>query len=464
MKIGLATRDITPPLHTPMGGQPFACQADGIESPLHVRAMCLDDGHTRVLLVSAEVLLLPNGWVAGLSRRLAAAARVPSRHVLLTATHTHSGPATVGVLGSNSLRGYRPWFDRQAVAAAREAAARAEPGRLRVASGDAPGWAFNRRFLMSDGAVETHPLKGHPHIVRPEGPDSTRLTAWRADAADGRSLGGMLKFGCHATVMERANTRISSDYPGRAATALAGRLGPEAQVLFLPGACGNICQVNPRDPRRREVGRAWVRTMGEALARRAAALLERAEDARGPLRVLDATLRLRRRAVPPDLAAWGRARRPTPGAEPRLSDYGVEPFGRCPRGTLSLADYFKTPYWADALAHDLRQGVRQRMARPVIPVRLSVIVQDNWALVALPAEVFIEWSLAIERASPFEHTAVVELANGWNGYLPTPEAFRRAGGYETLPLSDVSILEPGAGQQIADRAAALLLRAYRRRS
>jgi hypothetical protein len=44
--------------------------------------------------------------------------------------------------------------------------------------------------------------------------------------------------------------------------------------------------------------------------------------------------------------------------------------------------------------------------------------------------VFTEIGLEIKKASPFPATCVVSLANGYNGYLPTP-AQHTLGGYET---------------------------------
>jgi hypothetical protein len=49
---------------------------------------------------------------------------------------------------------------------------------------------------------------------------------------------------------------------------------------------------------------------------------------------------------------------------------------------------------------------------------------------AIPFEVFTEIGLEIKARSPFKDTFTIELANGSNGYLPTP-AQHELGGYET---------------------------------
>lgn len=42
----------------------------------------------------------------------------------------------------------------------------------------------------------------------------------------------------------------------------------------------------------------------------------------------------------------------------------------------------------------------------------------------------METGLAVKRQSPLKPTFVIELANGYNGYLPAPEQ-HQLGGYET---------------------------------
>ena len=51
-------------------------------------------------------------------------------------------------------------------------------------------------------------------------------------------------------------------------------------------------------------------------------------------------------------------------------------------------------------------------------------------IVSSPCETFVETGLAIKKQSPLKPTFTIELANGYNGYLPTPEQ-HQLGGYET---------------------------------
>ncbi len=68
------------------------------------------------------------------------------------------------------------------------------------------------------------------------------------------------------------------------------------------------------------------------------------------------------------------------------------------------------------------------------PDEVSVLLQairiGELGIVSSPCETFAETGLAIKEQSPLKPTFVVELANGYSGYLPTPND-HELGGYET---------------------------------
>ena len=74
-------------------------------------------------------------------------------------------------------------------------------------------------------------------------------------------------------------------------------------------------------------------------------------------------------------------------------------------------------------------------------------------IVSLPFETFVETGLALKRSSPIRPTCVIELANGAEGYLPTPE-HHELGGYETW--LGTSRVEPQASVKIEEELLSLL--------
>ena len=74
----------------------------GVNDPLFATALFLDDGRKQLLLISVDVIWLSKEQVARARRRIHDCTGVPADHILITATHTHSGPVTVEML-SNAL-------------------------------------------------------------------------------------------------------------------------------------------------------------------------------------------------------------------------------------------------------------------------------------------------------------------------------------------------------------------------
>ncbi|GJM30976.1 MAG: hypothetical protein DHS20C17_36110 [Cyclobacteriaceae bacterium] len=84
------------------------------------------------------------------------------------------------------------------------------------------------------------------------------------------------------------------------------------------------------------------------------------------------------------------------------------------------------------------------------PKQVSILLQTfrlgDLAIAAIPCEVFAETGLELKENSPFTPTFTISLANGYNGYLPTP-AQHRLGGYETWRARS-SYLETEASPRI----------------
>ena len=92
------------------------------------------------------------------------------------------------------------------------------------------------------------------------------------------------------------------------------------------------------------------------------------------------------------------------------------------------------------------------------PAHVKSIVQalriGDLGIVGIPCETFVETGLAIKEASPLKPTFCISLANGYNGYLPTPE-HHGWGGYETWRARS-SYLATDAEPQIRGAALKLL--------
>jgi hypothetical protein len=140
---------------------------------------------------------------------------------------------------------YIAHVERQIAAAVCAADAGRVPARCGAGAGMESASIFNRRFHMRSGLTATHPGQGNPDIVEPAGPIDPTVGVIGAWDADGKLLGAIVDFACHATT---APGGTSADYIYYIEKTIRGLLGEQAVVVFLPGAAGDVTQVDNRSP------------------------------------------------------------------------------------------------------------------------------------------------------------------------------------------------------------------------
>ena len=91
-------------------------------------------------------------------------------------------------------------------------------------------------------------------------------------------------------------------------------------------------------------------------------------------------------------------------------------------------------------------------------IGVHVLQLGDIVFVGLPGEIFSEIGLQIKALSPFAHTVVVELADGWHGYI-APDYVLRAGCYETI-YSNISYTGLGTADILVDGAVTMLKGMY----
>ena len=99
MKAGTAKIDITPPTNVLMDGMIREYKSTGVHDPLYARVLVLSDDSdmtTSFVVVSADVCALSEHFCRKVREIASQSTETPAEHIILAATHTHSGPATVG--------------------------------------------------------------------------------------------------------------------------------------------------------------------------------------------------------------------------------------------------------------------------------------------------------------------------------------------------------------------------------
>ena len=194
----------------------------GERDPLVTRALVLASGATRVAWVTLDLVAVDGEFVSAVQAELARAG-VPAATLLVSASHTHSGP---GAFMDSRVVGFIAMdrFDREVrdalVASAASAIRRAERAR-------AP--ALAAAVSVAAPAVTTSRL-GKP--LDPE------IVVLKLTALGGAPLALVWNYAIHGTMLSASNQRLSGDVMGVASARLERRLGVPA--LFVNGAVGDV--------------------------------------------------------------------------------------------------------------------------------------------------------------------------------------------------------------------------------
>lgn len=435
LTVGFGLRHITPHIGAEIPGLFERRIATGIADDLFVRAVVLASGDRAVALVQVDAIAVPESVVRAAREQIAATTALPPEAVMIAATHTHSGGPVADLFSSNADPRYLASLSHAIAATVGIASKKCRPCLSGSATARAPGVAFNRRFHMKNGAQTTHPGKCNPKIDRVAGPaDDTVTVIGFCDPKSMKPLGAVVNFACHATHMN--GVAFSADYPRYVVDTLQAVHGPGFPVVFLNAPSGDVTQVDNLSARPHEFGPYWCARTGRAVG--AAALQALATLDYSPAAGIDAATRHVNAALRTSTAAeLARARKRAAKAAPEDCDA-------------------ETLYAHERLAVEAR-----RRETPRVPLEVQAVRIGDTLLWTVPGELFQAFALELRARSPFPHTCGVTLANGYQGYICTPEAYT-GGGYE-VRLARSSLLVPDTGARVVD-AALRLARALHRRA
>jgi hypothetical protein len=261
-------------------------------------------------------------------------------------------------------------------------------------------------------------------IVGPLGTSDDEVGVVKIVAAeDPRAVIGILfNHAGHPNILSGDNYLLSADYPGLAADILERGTGGTA--LYLNAAEGSVDIDGLRD--RDWTG--WERA-GRALARcvldTAASIAPRASEA---VQGESCHYMLGGRRITDEEWRW---------AQEVLARTG----GKVQAMSDGIGDDYKALFF---------KRLRERGPRDM-PVEQICIALGDCALLSFPGELYTEIGQEIKAASPFAHTYIVGLANGYVGYVPTAEAIEK-GGY----AEDTRWVDATAEQAVIEQSLALL--------
>lgn len=441
LRAGAATSNTSPWVGLSMNGGMGDNPVSDVHDELHARALVLDDGSTKLAFVVVDSCTIPRDVVVAAKGRIKRLSGIGPEQILISATHAHSCPTAGPTFQSEPDAEYTKFLAIRIADSVSQAVNRLAPARVGWGSGRNDRQVNNRRWRMKPGTVlkdpfggtdrvRMNPDPGSPELVEPAGPIDPEVGILSVQAADGTPLALLANYSLHY-VGGVPGGHASADYFGEFARRVATHLGVKPGSHFVGimsnGTSGDINNINFRTPGPPLPPYEQIGRVAEELATEAARVakgLTYHDHATLAARAEELKLKVRKPG-PDDVSA---ARAVLAKAKGRPLNALEEVYAR---ETTLLVDY---PDEVDVTVQALRVG--------------------DLGVVAIPCEVFVEIGLELKAKSPVKPMFTIELANGYNGYLPT-RAQHALGGYETWRARS-SYLEVGAAEKITAAALRLL--------
>jgi neutral ceramidase len=366
--------------------------SEGTLLDIYAKAVAFEDQRgTRLVIVTTDLLGIPRAMGEAIAEQARLRYKLSRQQVMLTASHTHTGPALTGLLGGAGLvtpeqQGlidqYTTQLQSQIVALIGQALADLKPAVLSHAVGTAR-FGVNRRVLTPEG------VKGG---VNPQGPVDYDVPVLRIASPEGKLRGVLFGYACHNTTLTGEFYQFSGDYAGFAQAALE-REHPGATALFVMGAGADI---NPNPRSKIE----YAQTHGQALADVVAQMVS------GSMPLVRGELKLAFDRVPlpfgpmPTRAEW----------EARTKDENV----------------FRRQHAQRWLARLERDG---RLMRDYSYSLQAVQFGNDLRMVVMAGEVVVDYALRLKRELGRDGLWVVAYANDACSYIPSARILKE-GGYE----------------------------------
>ena len=386
MKVGISQIDITPKPGVELSG--FAARTQpsiGVLDPLFAKAVFLANGSERVLWIHCDLVGFDREIVREFREWAWQRWGLAGGQVMLSATHTHSGPCTIHL---QECGRYDPAYVELL------------QGRLREAAESALGQTEDCEVVTTEG---------HLDLAVDRRQQASKHADPRVAALGFRRRAGAFKavvvnYPMHAVALGASNRQISADMPGQTALRLTRQLPGNPTVLVTNGACGNL------NPPAENVPFAQIEAWGAQVADAVAARL--AQTPPTP----HALFRVAARVLPLPLDVLDEAAIEAFARKALLDKKPLAEWGDKYRRAIEL--------WRSALIAAAHAGrVADHRDAELFALRLGYVT-----LLGVSAEVFSEFADWL-RGGTTERVYVVGYANGDMGYLPTQAAYAE-GGYE----------------------------------
>ncbi|WP_373650111.1 MULTISPECIES: neutral/alkaline non-lysosomal ceramidase N-terminal domain-containing protein [unclassified Schlesneria] len=401
-------------------------QAKGVHDPLHARCIVLNsknpasDDRTSLAIVVCDSCMIPRDLMDRAKVLASKKTGIPTSNILISATHAHSCPTVTGVFQSEPDADYVEFLVEKIAKGIEQAQSQLEPARIGWGAIDEPSQLFNRRWLLKEGETVVNPFNGtsdralmnpglgNPKVTASIGLIDPQLSILSIQSRSGRPIALLANYSLHYVGGVEGGL-ASADYYGEFAQRIkrhlnASTVEPAFVGIMSNGTSGDVNNVDFSQksiPARAPYEQ--IQFVAELLAQDAVRVCNQIQyQDYVPLACREKEL---------ELGVRKPSEQDIDQAKMKLDSIKTRPLGDMPsiyaRETVLLSEYPAT-----------------------VKVKVQAIRIGSLGIATSPCETFTETGLAIKKESPFNQTFTIELANGYNGYLPPPGQFL-LGGYET---------------------------------
>ncbi len=435
LKAGMTRADITPPKGLELAGYPhYPRNNEGFHDPLYAACMYLNNGEKEVAMVTLDLLFFSKKHVAAARRKACEKCGIKEQNIMISCSHTHSGPWASGRLDIESLEAGKEQ-PKEYVESVIETIAN-------IIS-DAKNNSFNAYFTSGTTVCGAESGIGGNRRI-PGGPHDPLVSVMAVKDESDAIRGIMVNYTLHPTFIHEWSNVCTADYPCYLKMQLE-EMEPKALVGFAQGASGNQSSRYYRQGESYDEAERVGRTLGKA----AHTVLEKAEWTNElPIKIASSEIELELRDFGTEEELIAQVEHDEKIYKELYAKYGDsknrEEYYLWQNANLKLLGS------EDQLGYVRMQkkGIKVELLSDEAPAEIQVIRLGGTLIVGVQGEMFVEYALYIKAVAGFGTVIVNELANGClPGYLYTPESLV-TGGYET----DTSMLGENFGKHLVDKA------------
>ena len=407
IKAGFSRVDVTPPLGSYLSGYFGDRYAKGMIDPIYLNAIALSDGNDTAVIIIADFLGIREAYATPIRNRIAEVTGINADNIIVSSLHQHTSICLrYDPSGKNNVLDDSDYLDvlyRKFCDVAKMAIDDMSEATLGLAEMQAlEQIAFIRRFRMKDGTTKTNASRD-PEMLCPIGePDNTvRLLRF---VREGKNDIALVNFSTHPDTV--GGELYSADWPGYTRNYVEADHDGVSCIL-VNGVQGDSNHISYTEESKGRGG-LHAKYMGRVIADTVNQIWDKTEECK-----------IEKVAASVDFV-YHITR--TEGAE--FYDVCKEKLALFREKLIPSSDlaFVGGPGGANRI-------VRMRTDPLFRKIPVSVISLGKINFVGFGGEPFSHYATAVREACPDKYIVAVCCANGYEGYLPTKEAYDE-GGYE----------------------------------